>query len=288
MTGPGWLGQVWSQTSRRLRVSSIVLLVAALAGTAAGVVGDQRGWWADHDFLINLVSSLVSALFGLPVALIVIRHFTATEGRRLERAEAVRLGHSSARRLSEVVASLCPDRVLADECTTTLQRLSRELLPAVPSHRYGPALAEVLTRYVALVDGLDRAVLTGGAARDPVREADAAWRYLRSDIAPRLQSYGIAWIPGVTADRVDRLVAEAGRLASPDLRDVTLLAAAAHRALDTSDSAALVTLYEDEYAVLGGIQEQIDFLLAGVGAVVDLLATADRLDADLTVIQRNM
>jgi len=288
VTGPGWLGQVWSQTSRRLRVSSIVLLVAALAGTAAGVVGDQRGWWADHDFLVNLVSSLVSALFGLPVALIVIRHFTATEGRRLERAEAVRLGHSSARRLADVVTSLCPDRVLAADNTATLRRLSRDLLPAVPSHRYGPALADVLTQYVGLVDGLDQVVRTGSPARDPLREADAAWRYLRSDIAPRLQSYGISWIPGVTADRVGRLLADAGRLASADLHDVTLLAEAARRTLSTGDSAPLATLYEDEYAVLGGIQEQIDFLLAGISAVVELLDTADRLDADLTVIQRNM
>ncbi|GGV73241.1 hypothetical protein GCM10010277_86900 [Streptomyces longisporoflavus] len=79
----------WRSTPRLIRRFSVVLLVigAALAGT--GLWLDRTGWWEDHGFLGNLVSSFTSLCFGVPTALLVLSHLgnAQADARQTHRAE---------------------------------------------------------------------------------------------------------------------------------------------------------------------------------------------------------
>ncbi|MER7271694.1 hypothetical protein ABT344_25730 [Micromonospora carbonacea] len=287
MSGLSGLREAWAQTGRPVRVASLGMWSAGGLGTVVGVVGDQLGWWDDRPFLTNLMSSLVGALFGIPLALIVLRRVTAVEGRRTERAEALHVAHVTAERLAADLAPLCPDRRLAERAAGILRRLDDELLPGLADHRFGPALAEALTLWTEAVGLCDAGLRDAPSARDVLRDAEATWRHLRRDVAPRLRAHGVSWPSRATADRVDRLLADVDAFLRDDPGEVHHLAEAARMTLSERSIDPLVALYADEYAVLGGIREQVGSLSAGVTAAVALLAAVDQLGPDLPAPHRN-
>ncbi|EEP75281.1 conserved hypothetical protein [Micromonospora sp. ATCC 39149] len=281
------LRDAWAQTGRPVRAACLAMWSAGGLGTAVGAAGDQLGWWNDRPFLTNLMSSLVGALFGIPLALIVLRRITAMEGRRTERADALHIARGTAARLAADLAPLCPDRRLAERAAATLRRLDDELLAGLTDHRFGPALAEALTGWMEAVHLCGEGLLGGPPAGDALRDAAATWRHLRSDVAPRLRTYGVSWPSRAAADRVDRLLADVDAFLRGDPSDAQHLAEAARVTLSERTIAPLVAVYADEYAVLGGIREQVGTLSAGVAAVVALLAAVDQLTIDLPDPYRN-
>lgn len=281
MSGVSGLRRLWAETSPPVRAASVAMWAGAGLGTALGVVGDERGWWAAHAFLTNLLSSLVGALAGIPLALIVIRRITAVESRRLERAEALHMARFTVRSLAADLAPLCPDRQRAADLADVLHHIDRDRLPALPDLRFGPALAEVLELWSRQAGSLPLAVRTGPPAADILDDAEDTWRHLCRDIAPRLQLYGVPWLPRATVDRIERLFAAAVDFSRDDQCEVRELTEAARAALAAGDVGPLVALYEDEYAIVGGIREQAVTLSAGIDAVLALCAEVDRLGAGL-------
>jgi hypothetical protein len=73
----------------------VALLSAGTVLAVLGAVGDAFGTWSRFPFLTNLASSLTGALFGLPVALVVVQRLLQAQTDANERAAAWRLAMRS-------------------------------------------------------------------------------------------------------------------------------------------------------------------------------------------------
>lgn len=85
------LQREWATLHPRLRPVVIALLTAGIALAVLGAVGDAAGVWSRFPFLTNLASSLTGALFGLPVALVVVQRLLQAQTEANDRAAAWRL-----------------------------------------------------------------------------------------------------------------------------------------------------------------------------------------------------
>lgn len=73
-----------------------LLLCLGVFFTALGTIGDVKGWfWVDYGFAVNIATSFVAALFGIPVALVAVGWFTSSEARKQSRGDAHRLSINS-------------------------------------------------------------------------------------------------------------------------------------------------------------------------------------------------
>lgn len=104
----------WRALHPGLRPVVVTLLAAGVALGVLGAVGDAAGFWSRLPFLTNLASSLTAALFGLPVALVVVQRLLQVQAEANDRAAAWRLATRSAHHL-RVAAGALPslDRLTA-------------------------------------------------------------------------------------------------------------------------------------------------------------------------------
>lgn len=278
----GPVRRLWAETSPGLRTTSLIMWATAAAGTFAGILGDHEGWWADQAFLTNLTSSLVTALFGVPLALIVIRRISAVESSRLDRAAAVQFARLTVDRLIETLAPVLRDPAEAVVLKDRLRDLDARLRTR-PEHRFGPASAQVLAEWTAVANALPTAVGTGIEAADAIREAEATWRFLVLHVAPRLQIHEVAWLSRSVTDRVEVLLDRADRFARADAQETKRLAEAARGVLSQlAAEPGAQRLRHDDIDVWVGVEEQVDVLLAGVTGLVELRETVTALADGLT------
>ena len=80
----------WRDTGAVIRWLCLILPMLGTGCVAIGVLGDANAWWDKQPFLTNLVSSMASALFGIPLALVVFQRLTAAQADRLEKRAADR------------------------------------------------------------------------------------------------------------------------------------------------------------------------------------------------------
>ncbi|MEU4425686.1 hypothetical protein AB0F81_34115 [Actinoplanes sp. NPDC024001] len=90
------LRREWETVHPRLRTTVVAMLSAGTVLTALGAAGDAAGAWSRFPFLTNLASALTGALFGLPVALLVVQRLIQAQTQTTERAAAWRLALRSA------------------------------------------------------------------------------------------------------------------------------------------------------------------------------------------------
>ncbi|SNT66226.1 hypothetical protein SAMN05421812_1357 [Asanoa hainanensis] len=62
---------------RRVRLGSVALLVTGIGLAVLGQLGDNTDFWADRPFSTNLYTGIVSACFGVPLALGVLHRVSA-------------------------------------------------------------------------------------------------------------------------------------------------------------------------------------------------------------------
>ncbi|MBB4764324.1 hypothetical protein ACFQFC_08885 [Amorphoplanes digitatis] len=74
----------WRSTAPVVRHTFAPMWAMGLTLTAAGWTGDDHGFWADKPFMTNLVSSLTGAMFGIPVALVVIQRVASRQANHAE------------------------------------------------------------------------------------------------------------------------------------------------------------------------------------------------------------
>ncbi|WP_139812255.1 hypothetical protein [Prescottella equi] len=72
------------------RIAAVALTVSALGLISGTLVFGNTAWWDAKGFFVNVMTSLVGALLGIPVAVILIGWFTAYNATRLERRSARR------------------------------------------------------------------------------------------------------------------------------------------------------------------------------------------------------
>jgi hypothetical protein len=109
------------------------LLCAGVLLGVLGAVGDAAGVWSRFPFLTNLASSLTAALFGIPVALVVVQRLLQLQTDANDRAAARHLAMRSAHTMRTAAATLSgPD---ADNLAAELTRLVARCDAAVADAR---------------------------------------------------------------------------------------------------------------------------------------------------------
>lgn len=114
----------WQDVGSAIRIASCLLLGTGTLLLVAGIAGDQFGWWAEHNFLTNVLSSLTGACFGIPAAILL---FAAIEEHRAaitHRRELIHQGTLAAERLRVSAAAFKavePGKTLIGPATQIVQ-----------------------------------------------------------------------------------------------------------------------------------------------------------------------
>ncbi|WP_146228473.1 hypothetical protein [Streptomyces sp. CG 926] len=108
--------QWWTDTPRTIRFVAYICVPMGVCGTVLGVYGDAHGWWEDRGFLTNLTSSLASAMFGIPTALLVLSHLGNAQAEALQRRQVRRRAQREVEAFRGVLL-----RVFSAEDVTTLR-----------------------------------------------------------------------------------------------------------------------------------------------------------------------
>src|SRR5687768_12695100 len=115
------LQREWAKLHPRLRPAVVVLLSAGTVLAVLGTVGDAIQLWSRFPFLTNLASSLTAALFGIPLALVVVQRLLQAQAEANDRAAAWRLAVRSVHSMHVAAVTLSgPD---ADNAAAELTRL---------------------------------------------------------------------------------------------------------------------------------------------------------------------
>ncbi|NUW38406.1 hypothetical protein HTZ77_44480 [Nonomuraea sp. SMC257] len=180
---------MWRSTAQVVRRAVVSMWAVGMLLATAGWFGDRHGYWSDKPFTTNLVSSLTGAMFGIPVALMVIQRIS---GRQATHAESRFLAGQAAA-VAEALHGTAVAMAKGDE------RRSRELeeelrkasaaLRDLARHRQGPGwtgMSGLVNRYeLYLVDPDQYGVLLDRAARQVAR---------LNVIRVRAQEIGAPWV----------------------------------------------------------------------------------------------
>ncbi len=101
----------WDEASSHLRVASLLAWTLGLVLLIIGWRLDVAGAWQHAPFVTNMFSALCGALFGVPLALLVLQSLSRHELERAERRAAVRLARRSAEDLRQRLQDIAPDDV---------------------------------------------------------------------------------------------------------------------------------------------------------------------------------
>ena len=92
----------WSGISPLIRRTALVLWTTGPVLLALGIWGDSAGFWTAKPFLTNTFSAFTGAMFGIPVALIVLQRIAASEA---DAAAARSARHLAARVSTDLAAA---------------------------------------------------------------------------------------------------------------------------------------------------------------------------------------
>jgi hypothetical protein len=244
---------------------------------SVGWWGDQVGFWSSKPFITNVFSSLTAALFGVPLALIVLQRLGLAQAEAVEARAAQRLATTVVEDLASAAPRLHPgplsDLRNAEAELLTVERAAQEAIRQWDSTQDEESL-RALRELVA--DGtLDKAladfrsaIRPGRQAVPAVAEVSAHWSFLNITVRSRLLETGGTWLAPPLAAQIDKIV----KLVTADpyldgwLRDLDM---AVRRFHTTSDlSTALRHLWT---------QVEIGYELAeAVGQLSELTAQACR------------
>jgi hypothetical protein len=201
----GWIGDAWAQASSGVRRASVAMWVTALSLSALGVFGDLHHWWTDLQFVTNLVSSLAGALFGLPVALIVLKWLNAVEAEQRRRQDVVHLARIAVDDVVDNVDALTPDADRLAELDTVVSRLTHETFVGLSRREFSPALAAALTDWRDMRRLISATFVDTARGTAALHRADTEWRALRDQIGPLLRQYSLGWTSTPEAEVLNRI-----------------------------------------------------------------------------------
>jgi hypothetical protein len=240
-----WLRGVWRETPDALRVLWLVLWGVGVVLLGLGWWGDQAGFWSSKPFITNVFSSLVAALFGVPLALIVLQRLGVTQAEAVEARAAQRLATTVVEDLASAAPRLRPGPLTdLHDAEVQLLKVERAAQEAIrqwdstqddESLRALRALVTDGTLDKALAD-FRSAIRPGRQAVPVVAEVSAHWSFLNTTVRSRLLETGGRWLAPPLAAQIDDMV----KLVTADpymdgwLRDLDMSIRRFHTASDLS------------------------------------------------------
>jgi hypothetical protein len=83
--------EIWSTTTRPLRLVALSIAGFGSALLAIGIIGDANDWFSSLPFLTNILSGVTSACFGIPLALVFLQWLTSLQSEELRKRSIMRL-----------------------------------------------------------------------------------------------------------------------------------------------------------------------------------------------------
>ncbi|GAA1828174.1 hypothetical protein GCM10009682_54110 [Luedemannella flava] len=200
-----WLRAVWGQASWRMRRLALTMWLGALAMTALGVVGDLLRWWEHLQFVMNLVSSLAGALFGLPVALIYLQRANAVEARHRRRQDLVLLARRAVEDMVDHVSAITYDPDKLDELTEVIDRLTPQAFAGADGFDNGSTLDQLLVDWQQVRRLIPQIFVDDVAGHAAISRAESEWTGLRDGLGPELREHGLHWTTTPQAQTLDGL-----------------------------------------------------------------------------------
>ncbi|OCC19461.1 hypothetical protein AS590_26065 [Prescottella equi] len=101
------LKATWNDTSVILRIVAVAMVVTGAVLLVLGIVGDSRGWWGDHGFLLNAMTSAMGFMIGVPFALFGISAITDAREERAQLNRVRSLTDTSWKTFSDAALEYC-------------------------------------------------------------------------------------------------------------------------------------------------------------------------------------
>lgn len=208
------------------------MAVLILVGVGAllmslGFIADVRGFWKDASFSPSFLSSLTSACFGIPLALVVLRYLIEQQEERSARRAAQRLAVATARRMDDLADLLIRDKAALEEARSQIfvvflwrdnfdpfpgARQSRigAFIPGTRSYRRRtrllrkfdePTRSNLLRAY----ESLERAIVPHPERFQILQEMGFTWRYLDETVRPKFLESGLSWLDPETVAELRRV-----------------------------------------------------------------------------------
>jgi len=151
--------------------------VAGCCLLALGIAGDANAWWSDAPFLTNVLSSVAGAMFGIPIALLILPLLADDLAKHSERRAVTNLATAIVESLSSTFAAVVED---PDAHLGRLMDLIRQVEGRVPG-----ALFEFLDLWPRVFKNDPEGVAWAALA--------AEWEGLRS-LRTRLRESNCPWL----------------------------------------------------------------------------------------------
>lgn len=194
---------------------SLYVLAAGLLFVGAFVLGDVPGWWDPEGFIVNVISTFVTACLAVPTAFFLLRPIIDREDDRRARRNIIRQTQSSLRdieiRLAKYYRS--PEHLdsKADQMNLAIEALF-DLAEKVKASGSGDS--KLRTTEVARVDdlvSLVRGQVTFDSLQPRVVYSDWAivrsrWSTLSTRLLPEARSYGLELIQDRIESEVHRFM----------------------------------------------------------------------------------
>lgn len=306
MTRAGTVRREWAALHPRLRTTVVALLGAGTVLALLGAAGDAAGMWSRLPFLTNLASSLTGALFGIPVAVVVVQRLLRAQSEADERAAAWRLAMRSVHAMRVAAVPLARvDADVAGEVARLVARCDAALaeadawaeraFAARPRPRRLRAsmyqrtyLRHVLTLHETARRALDVCTATGLAAAAPaVDRIRSEAVFLHDHVRPTVLRLGGQWLPQPYAEAVER---------ADDSFPAVVPHAGVERLLDAVPAAQLAALLPEPDASRAGLADpdvpmplpspdQLRDLCAALAGLLPQLDRARRITATVDGLQ---
>lgn len=216
------LGAYWSALPPYGKALFFLSIGVGLALLVVGVTGDYQNWWDGRNFATNILTSLVGALFGVPLAVVVIGWFTATHLDRLQVEETTTVTEdawavfreAALRTCSENLAEgLYDDAAAVDRAALTLiDRLKQhqeangvsptniydDVSELADSQENSAAITELGELAHNLQDATRRVRMTIGEREQWHREwvtVRLRWTFISTEVRRLRHSQRLVWIP---------------------------------------------------------------------------------------------
>jgi len=268
------LRREWGTLHPRLRPTVVALLTAGTVLAALGAVGDGAGVWSRFPFLTNLASSLTGALFGLPVALVVVQRLLQAQTEANDRAAAWRLAVRSVHHMRIEAVTLSgadADGTIAEltrlvaRCDTAIaeaQEWSDLALAAKPRPRRLRAsmyqrnyLRQVLTLHHTVQQAVNVYATTGMAAETSASALErirSEATFLHDHIRPMVLRHDGRWLAEPHARALERVddtfPADLPRIGVRQSATITQL-------LDAMSASQLAALLPESDTVRAGLRD---------------------------------